>query len=71
MKTLTNPRRAMRPPPETDEFPGGCSWCGKPVRRGVVATAGYDLGKRVLVCPKCVAPPAFGDRPQEITTEDD
>lgn len=69
MKTLTFPRRAMRPPPP-DELPRECKWCGRPIGRGEVFTVGHDLGKFVAVCGACLPPPPIGSRQLEIVLED-
>lgn len=70
MKTLVNPRRAMRPHPAADHLPERCAWCSKAIPRGVVFTRGTNLGKDAIVCPDCVTPPAIGTYPNEITVED-
>lgn len=70
MKTLVEPRRAMRPRPQADAMPADCAWCSKPIPRGVVFTRGKNLGKDAIVCSTCLTPPAIGTYPAELTVED-
>lgn len=70
MKTIIDPRRAMRPHPEADQMPKSCAWCKKPIPRGVVFTRGKNLGQDAIVCSKCLTPPAIGQYPSELTVED-
>lgn len=70
MKTINNPRRAMRPHPEADSMPKVCAWCKKAIPRGVVFTRGKDLGQDAIICPKCLTPPRIGTFPTELTVED-
>ena len=70
MKTITHPRRAMRPHPEVDPLPDDkCAWCGKKpgVGRGKVFTRGFDMGKTVVVCADCLGPPAIDAQLSELT----
>lgn len=70
MKTLVNPRRAMRPHAAADHLPERCAWCSKPIPRGVIFTRGTNLGKDAIVCSACVEPPEINQRPSEIVVED-
>lgn len=70
MKTLTHPRRAMRPPPEMDDMVAECSWCKAKIGRRVVFTQGFDMGKRAIVCPTCLEPPGVLERLAELVVED-
>lgn len=70
MKTITLPRRVMRPHPGADSMVKACAWCNRPIGRGEVFTRGKDMGKDAIVCGECLTPPALGESPDELSTEE-
>lgn len=75
MRTIAYPRRVIRPRyvPKGMEHQlpePNCKWCGSEIEFGVPCTLGFDLGKKALICSRCVTPPVLGTMPKEITVED-